>query len=67
MFKLHAHKSGITINANAQTLEGAKREASAWITHGGGSVSVISQGVSLCTRHFWENGSRFGWENWKNA
>ena len=67
MFKIYAHKSGITEIANAKTLAGAKREASDWMSHGGGSVSVLDMdGYVLATRCFWQNGNRFGWDKWDN-
>lgn len=67
MFKLIAD-SGVEITANAQTLTGAKREATKWMTFGGGSVSVAnSKGNILCTRYFWRIGNHFGWDKWVDA
>jgi len=65
MFYLYAHKSNIKVQARATSLIGAKREASKWMTYGGGSISVLDKNsVILATREFWEDHNRFGWERW---
>ena len=65
--KLYAHKSGVEIKAEANTILSAKREASKWMSHGGGSVSVLDDnGNPICTREFWETGNSFGWDKWQN-
>lgn len=57
--------SGVEVDLDAKTLAGAKREASAWITFGGGDVTVSADGVPLATRVFWQERDLFGWEPWE--
>lgn len=57
--------SGVVVDADAKTLTGAKREATRWMTHGGGAVYVLEDGREVCFRPFWESGSRFGWDKWR--
>lgn len=56
--------SGVEVDLDAKTLDGAKREASAWITFGGGDVTVSADGVPVATRQFWQILNRFGWGKW---
>lgn len=66
VIKLRA-SSGVEVDATAKTLTGAKREASRWMSFGGGSVYVVVDGRDVCVREFWQNGNRFGWKKWKSA
>lgn len=59
--------SGVTINSTSKTLVGAKREASAWMSFGGGSVWVLQAGEPVAMRRFWRDGNRFGWGRWESA
>ena len=65
-FTIHAD-SGINITAKAKTLIGAKREASNWISHGGGSVYVDQNGKTVAMRKFWSSGRHFGWDKWTSV
>lgn len=59
--------SGVTVESSAKTLAGAKREATKWMTFGGGSVSVQDKhGNTLAIRQFWQNGNHFGWDKWSS-
>lgn len=59
-------QSGAEIESKAKTLVGAKREASAWITHGGGTVYVLdAERNPICYRRMWSEGHRFGWLRWE--
>ncbi|MFA5240353.1 MAG: hypothetical protein WC476_11700 [Phycisphaerae bacterium] len=59
--------SGVSITSSAKTLTGAKREASAWMSYGGGSVYVADKNGPICKRDFWKNLNRFGWSKWINS
>ena len=56
-------KSGISYQSKAKTIAGAKREATADATFGGGSVTVHGK-EGTTSREFWQELSRYGWEKW---
>jgi hypothetical protein len=59
-------ESGVSVDCDAHTLLGAKREASAWMSFGGGSVTLIDKATKeTWTREFWQSGRSFGWNAWK--
>jgi hypothetical protein len=57
--------SGVRVDLDARTLTGAKREASAWISFGGGNVTLCADGVPVAMRRFWRNLNHFGWDRWE--
>lgn len=58
--------SGVSISSSAKTLTGAKREASKWMSFGGGSVYVKdTTNGEVLMRPFWRNLSHFGWGRWE--
>ena len=59
-------ESGVTINLNAKTELGAKREATKWLSYGAGDVYIenIATGIKW-RRGFWQNRDRFGWTVWE--
>jgi len=59
--------SGVIVQAKSRTLAGAKREASAWMAFGGGSVYVEDETGVICYRRFYKNGNHFGWHEWEGA
>ena len=66
-YTAYASESGIEVRLNARTLIGAKREASAWINFGGGSVTISCDGNPVATREFWQSLNNFGWDRWVAA
>ena len=58
--------SGVQVPADSTTIAGAKREASRWMSFGGGSVAVLDAATKepLCVRPFWQHLNRFGWDAW---
>ena len=57
--------SGVTVNLNAKSITGAKREASSWISFGGGDVTVCAAGAPVAIRRFRQNLNRFYWDRWE--
>ena len=58
--------AGDRIRSAAKTILGAKREATNWITFGGGNVYIFQDdGVPLWMRKFWQSGDRYGWDRWQ--
>jgi len=57
--------SGVEIDLDAKTLIGAKREASKWISFGGGDVTVSADGKPVAIREFWQVRHLFGWDPWR--
>jgi hypothetical protein len=59
--------SGVTVTANAQTLTGAKREATNWASFGAGDIYVDQNGDTIAKREFWQERNRFGWLPWQSV
>ena len=58
--------SGVSVVCDATTVIGAKREASAWISYGGGDITVTNnQTNETWMRKFWTIGPSFGWGRWR--
>jgi hypothetical protein len=66
-FTAYAATSGVEVDLDAKTLLGAKREASDWITFGGGDVIVSADGEPVAVRYFWRVLDRFGWGPWQTV
>lgn len=56
--------SGVTSTLGAKTLLGAKREATKWISYGGGLLTLYCDGQAVAYRDFEQNGSHYHWLPW---
>ena len=50
----------------AKTLTGAKRQASALLSHGCGDMVLYKDDEPIARRRFWEGFNTFGWGNWED-
>ena len=68
-FDMTAQASGVSVMCDAHTLLGAKREASAWMSYGGGSVVLHDrQTDERWIRRFWSTvNGKFGWGKWETV
>lgn len=64
-------ENGASAQCRSHTLAGAKREASDWITFGGGSVVLVNYNTGeTWTRKMWDSKkalNSFGWYNWQRV
>lgn len=69
MYYIYHEKSGIQYPANSKTLLGAKRQASADASYGGGTVYILDgkNGMALCKREFYATLQDFWWSQWENC
>lgn len=57
--------SGIRVRADAETIIGAKREATKMLSRGCGDVVIFDRDDNLLARRmYWDNGNAYGWKRW---
>jgi len=63
-----SNASGVSCVASSRTMLGAKREASAQATFGGGDVEIVDlETGERWRRVFWQKLHCFGWEPWEEV